>query len=262
MEQAELRAMLAADERHWWYRGRRRVIRAVIDALGLAPGARILDAGCGSGRTLDELSSYGSVAGIDASEQAVAAARARGHAEVRVGRLEALPWAAGSFDLVTALDVIEHTPDDRLTLGELRRVTRPGGHALLTVPAYQWLFSAHDVANRHYRRYARTGLLRATGESGWSVVRTTYFNTLLLAPAAAVRLATRGRDAHAGRSELSLTPALLNGALEWPLRAEAAWLARGRRLPAGLSLLALLRNPAGTTAGAAAGAGPAARVAR
>jgi SAM-dependent methyltransferase len=244
MDEAELQAMLATDELHWWYRGRRRVIRAVLDELALPARARILDTGCGSGRMLDELAGYGEVSGIDVSEAAAAAARARGHGDVQVGALERLPWEDAAFDLVTAFDVIEHTPDDRRTLAELRRVTRPGGLALITVPAYQRLFSAHDVVNQHYRRYARPSLFAAARDAGWRPGRSTYFNSVLLAPAAAVRLVQR-RHAHEpkARSDLALTPPRLNGLLELPLRAEAAWLRGGRRLPAGLSLLAVLHNP-------------------
>jgi SAM-dependent methyltransferase len=250
MDPRELQAMLDHDEHHWWYRGRRRIVRAQLDGLGLgheANGAppRILDAGCGSGRTLDELRDYGAVSGLELSDEGVAAARKRGHEDVRQGRVEALPWPDETFDLVTCLDVVEHTDDDRVTLRELRRVTRPGGHLLLTVPAYQALWSAHDVVNDHKRRYDRRMLRAAAAESGWSVERMTGFNALLLAPAAAVRLAQRRRavDPAAHTSELELSPPWLNAALELPLRAEAAWLRRGRTLPAGLSLLALLRRP-------------------
>jgi len=96
----ELQAMLAGDERHWWYRGRRRVLRAQLDRLPIPPGARLLDAGCGSGRTLDELARRGRVAGVDTSPEAVAAARRRGHRDVRVARVEDLPFPDGAFDLL------------------------------------------------------------------------------------------------------------------------------------------------------------------
>lgn len=236
--------MLRADDHHWWYRGRRRIVLDVIDRLGLAPSARILDAGCGSGRTLDDLALRGTVSGLDTEEVGVRAARARGHDDVRLGRVEEVPWPGATFDLVTCLDVIEHTPDDRRTLAELRRVTRPGGHLLLTVPAYPRLWSAHDVANRHYRRYTRTALCAAADAAGWREVDRTHFNTLLLAPAALMRWAERlpGRRPH-GRSDLEVTPTALNSLLERPLRVEAAALRRGWRLPAGLSILVLLRNP-------------------
>ncbi|HMJ32356.1 MAG TPA: class I SAM-dependent methyltransferase [Baekduia sp.] len=243
MTHDELQAMLASDERHWWYRGRRRVLRAELDRLPLAPDPRLLDAGCGSGRTLDELARYGRVSGIDLSPEAVAAAHRRGHRDVRVGHVERLPFPDATFDVVTCLDVVEHTPDDRATLAELRRVARPGGLLLVTVPAYQALWSWHDEVNLHYRRYDSSSLRAAARAAGWDVVGDTHFNSLLLGPAAAVRVAQRRRRRHT-HSDLDLTPLRLNGVLELPLRLEARLLASGTRLPAGLSLLAVLRRPA------------------
>src|SRR5882757_7940832 len=110
MTSDELQAMLSSDEDHWWYRGRRRVLRAELDRLPLDPDARLLDAGCGSGRTLDELARYGRVSGIDLSPEAVHAARRRGHDDVHVAAVEDLPFADETFDVVTCLDVVEHTP--------------------------------------------------------------------------------------------------------------------------------------------------------
>jgi SAM-dependent methyltransferase len=244
MDERLMKAMLDVDEHHWWYRGRRRVIEAELARLPLGASAEVLDAGCGSGRTLEQLRHLGRVSGIELNPEAAEIAQRRGDFDVRVGRLEELPWGVGTFDLVTCLDVIEHTPEDRVTLRELRRVTKPGGWLLVTVPAYQALWSQHDEANHHYRRYARDTLHAAAQEAGWSVARMTSFNTLLLAPAAAVRIAQRRRSATDYTPELRLGPSWLNTALEYPLRLEASWLARGRTLPAGLSLLAVLRNRA------------------
>lgn len=239
-----MKATLAVDEHHWWYRGRRRVIRAELDRLGLLPGARILDAGCGSGRTMQELARYGEVSGIELNDDAAQLARDREVGEVVVGRLEDLPWDDETFDLITCLDVIEHVPDDVAALVELRRVARPGAWLLVTVPAYQSLWSRHDEANHHYRRYERPSLRRAATSAGWDVTRMTSFNSLLLAPAAAVRLAQRRLGAGNGHTnDLAFGPAWLNDVLERPLAMEASWLSRGRTLPLGLSLLALLRRP-------------------
>ena len=125
----------------------------------------------------------------------------------RVSRapIEELPFPDSSFHLVTCLDVIEHIRDDQRALRELFRVTRPGGHLLVTVPAYQALWSAHDERNEHQRRYRRGSLRAVAAAAGWQLVRDTHFNSLLLAPAAAVRLAGRVRDVRR-RSELALTP--------------------------------------------------------
>jgi SAM-dependent methyltransferase len=244
MDDRLMKAMLDVDEHHWWYRGRRRIIAVELDRLPLPARARVLDAGCGSGRTLQELDRYGEVSGIELNPEAAAVARSRGAFDVRIGRLEELPWASGTFDLITCLDVIEHTPDDRATLAELLRVCAPGGWLLVTVPAYQALWSQHDEANHHYRRYARGTLQAAAVQAGWQVHRMTSFNSVLLPPAAAVRIAQRRRRSGNGeqRTNLDLGPAWLNGLLERPLQAEARWLSHGRTLPAGLSLLAVLQK--------------------
>jgi SAM-dependent methyltransferase len=245
MDATLMKATLAVDEHHWWYRGRRRIIRAELDRLPLRADTRVLDAGCGSGRTLVELVDYGAVSGLELNAEAAELARGRDLGEVVVGRLEELPWAEETFDLITCLDVIEHVPDDVEALVELRRVCRPGGWLLVTVPAYQALWSRHDEANHHFRRYSRRSLRRAAVTAGWTVKRMTAFNSVLLAPAAAVRVAQRRLGPPNGyTSDLDLGPAWLNDVLEWPLTLEAGWLGRGRTLPAGLSLLALLWRPA------------------
>ena len=239
-----MQATMEVDDHHWWYRGRRRIIRSELDRLPLVPGARILDAGCGSGRTLEELVDYGSVTGVELSEDAVEMARGRGLGEVVVGRLEELPFPDDSFDLITCLDVIEHTPQDGVALADLLRVCRPGGFMVVTVPAYPSLWSHHDEANHHYRRYSRRSLRAAVVGAGWGVCRISSFNSLLLAPAAVVRLAQRHRGTADGyTNDLEVGPPWLNTALEQPLRAEASWLAHGGTLPAGLSLITVLRKP-------------------
>jgi 2-polyprenyl-3-methyl-5-hydroxy-6-metoxy-1,4-benzoquinol methylase len=248
MDAQLMKAMLDVDERHWWYRGRREIIRAELEQLPLpTAGARLLDAGCGSGRTLEELERYGDVCGIDVNSEAADAARARGH-EVVTGPLEQLPWEAARFDVITCLDVIEHLPDERPAMLELARVCKPEGWMVLTVPAYPALWSHHDEANHHYRRYSRRTLRAAVAGAGWRIERMTSFNTLLLGPAAMVRVAERrlrsrqSLNGGSAPSTLHLGPAWFNAALEAPLRLEARWLAGGRRLAAGLSLLAVLRR--------------------
>lgn len=258
MDYFEVQAMLEHEDRHWWYRGRRRIVCQELANLCVGSGARVLDAGCGSGRLLDELGGYGHVTGLDLNPHAVEVARRRGHADVVQGPVEQLPWPEATFDLVISLDMVEHTADDRVTLRELRRVAKPGGRFLMTVPAYDALWSTHDVFNNHHRRYDRAMVRALAAETGWSIERLTYFNALLLPPAALVRLAQRRRHreliaaddrerAANGRahgvhdSDVELTPRWLSPALELPLLLEARWLRGGRRtLPAGLSLLAVL----------------------
>lgn len=238
-----MKTMLEVDEHHWWYRGRRRVIRAELDRLALPADALVLDAGCGSGRTMEDLLEYGRVYGVEVDPGATEIARARGVGEVRTGRLEELPFDDDTFDLITCLDVLEHVADDHVALQELRRVCKPEGWLLATVPAYPALWSLHDRINHHYRRYERRTLREAALDAGWSMRLVTSFCIFLLAPAAVVRLAQRGRTEDGYKPDLTIGPAWLNTILEQPLRLEASWLARGATLPAGLSLLALLQNP-------------------
>jgi SAM-dependent methyltransferase len=255
VQDSEFHAMLEADEHHWWYRGRRHVLAAELGRIELPRSARILDAGCGSGRTLDDLALLGAVSGVDANAEAVELARARGHRDVRVAPVERLPWPDETFDLVTCLDVVEHTDDDRAALAELHRVSRAGARLLLTVPAYPVLWSSHDVANQHRRRYVPRTLTAAAEAAGWAPVRHTFFNALLLPPAAAVRLGERIRNGRARTgSHLALTSPRLNRLLELPMRAEASLLRRGARLPAGLSLLAVFELDRQGAAGSSAGA--------
>ena len=177
------------------------------------------------------------------------------------GPVEQLVWPDETFDLVISLDMVEHTVDDRVTLRELRRVTKDGGRFLMTVPALRALWSSHDVFNNHFRRYDRRMMRSLAADTGWTIERMTYFNSLLLPPAAAVRLLQRFRhrelvaggngngevtnESQHGKhsSDVELTPPWMSPMLELPMKLEARWLDHGRRsLPAGLSLLAVMRR--------------------
>ncbi len=196
---------------------------ADVARLGLPPRARILDAGCGSGRNMVDLARWGAVTGVELSAAAAEAARGRHVGEVVEGSVLEMPFSEDSFDLAVCLDVIEHLQDDRAALRELRRVLAPGGALLVTVPAYQWLWSGHDEVNHHHRRYSRATLRRAAREAGWECERTTHFNSLLLPVAIALRALDR---LHARATESSLDlwvpPAPLNWLLQQPLHLEAA----------------------------------------
>jgi SAM-dependent methyltransferase len=232
-----------AEDRHWWYRGRRTVLSGVVGGLELPRPARILDAGAGSGRNMVELARLGTVTAVELSETSVALARGRGVGEVIAGSVLEMPFADDSFDLAVSLDGIEHLQDDLAALRELRRTVAPGGALLITVPAYQWLWSGHDEINHHHRRYTRRSLQRVAEQAGWRQLRTTYFNSLLLPVAIVLRVLDRVNRAKTTESSLDLwvPPAPVNWLLERPLALEAALIARGGRIPAGLSLLAVFR---------------------
>jgi SAM-dependent methyltransferase len=230
------------EDRHWWYRGRRTVLEQVIAGLQLPRPARILDAGCGSGRNMVELGRLGTVTGVELSGTSVSLARQREAGEVIEGSVLEMPFDSDSFDLAVSLDVIEHLEQEVDALAELRRVVAPGGSLLVTVPAYGWLWSGHDEINHHHRRYTRRSLQRVAEDAGWKQVRTTYFNSLLL-PVAILLRALERLNTKTTESSLDLwvPPEPLNWLLERPLALEAALIGRGGRIPAGLSLLAVFR---------------------
>lgn len=231
--------MAAVQQRHWWFVARRRILARVIGALGLPPAARVLDAGCGSGGNLALLAGFGRLSAMEYDAPARAAAAALGVCPVSPGRLpDDVPFAAGAFDLICLLDVLEHIDDDGATLRALAARLAPGGRLLVTVPAYAWLWSAHDEAHHHRRRYTAAALARCAAGAGLAVRRLGYFNSLLFPAIAAARLAGRllGRD---GASDAGLPPAPVNAALQAVFAAERH-LAPRWLFPFGTSVLAVL----------------------
>jgi len=236
------------EDTHWWFSGRRAVVREVLlRKLPRRSGLEVLDVGCGTGGMLVMLRELGSVSGIDTSEAALR------HARERLG--PAVPLSAGalpdglpagqSYDLVTAFDVIEHIPDAPAALRAIRGALRPGGALACTVPAYQFLWSRHDDLNHHQRRYTRALLARHLEEGGFRMAWSSYFNTLLFPPIAAVRLARKlvPERGEAAASDLKETPGPLNKVLEALFSAERLVVPRAP-LPFGVSLIALA-YPAG-----------------
>lgn len=239
MERQVYGQLYAMEDEHWWFRGRRAVIWALLGRARLPGSPRILDAGCGTGRNLREYGTLGEAVGVDPAPDAVAFCRERGLEGVRQAGLERLPFEDGAFDLLMAFDVLEHVEDDVGAMQELRRVAAPGASLVVTSPAYRWLWSSHDTSHHHYRRYTLREIVRRAEWAGWQVEAASYFNALLLPPIALVRLAERLGFRRAG-SDYELTPGPLNGLLELPLRGEARLIARGLRLPAGVSVGLLL----------------------
>src|SRR5262245_61971007 len=140
---------------------------------------RLLDLGCGTGGVLPHLAPYGEAIGLDPAPEAAKYCRQR-EVPMVVGSGLELPFADGSFDAVLALDVIEHVADDVALLREARRVLRPGGVLLVTVPALPWLWSSHDDVNHHFRRYTLTTLQQSLGRGGFRRERVSYYNATLL----------------------------------------------------------------------------------
>jgi SAM-dependent methyltransferase len=238
MERVVYQQMAELDQRHWWYRARREVIGALIRrSVRPPPHARILEIGCGTGHNLAMLGEFGHVDALELDEEA------RTFAEQRLGRpvmSAPLPELAGvadaQYDLIGALDVIEHIDDDRAAVASIAAKLRPGGKFVMTVPAHPWMWSAHDVVNHHKRRYSKRRLLQLIESSPLQLKAIGYFNSVLFPAAVAERLSSRlrGKD----NADVTLPPGLLNATLERAFAAERHLIGR-LPLPVGLSLFAV-----------------------
>ncbi len=231
--------MAEAEERHWWFRGRREFIRTAIDSLALPDSPVLLDAGCGSGGNLALLGEFGRVFGFEYDAEARKHASALNIATVGAGSLpDSIPFGTERFDVIGLFDVLEHLPEPVASLAALRERLAPGGAIVITVPANPWLWGPHDERHQHQRRYTGGTLRRHLSEARLRVEYLSHFNSLLLPLAVAQRL----RERLFGYStEHLMSGAVVNEALLRIWRLEHAWIPR-RRFPFGLSLLAIARS--------------------
>jgi len=228
---------------HWWFVGRRRILSAMIEWA--RPGRRdlrSLDIGCGTGVNLEHLRQYGPVIGLDNTHEAVRLCRAKGLSEVLLGDIFHLPFPEAAFDLVVAMDVIEHVDDDVGALREILRILKPGGLAYITVPAFMFLWSVQDDVSEHKRRYRLRGLRGAVEASGLKVRRITYMNTFMFPVILFLRWAIRLLRIRMD-SENRVDPGAANRPLAAIFSAEAKLLPR-IRLPFGVSVLCLAEKGA------------------
>ena len=238
MERIVYEQMAELDERHWWYRARRKILAELIRREACPPaGAEILEIGCGTGHNLAMLGGFGHVDALELDGPA------RAIAEGRLGRSvmsAPLPELAGvpqrHYDLVGAFDVIEHIDDDSAAIASIAKLLKPDGKFLITVPAYQWMWSAHDKVNHHKRRYSKRTLRELIEASPLRLDKVGYFNSLLFPLAVIERFASklRGKD----DADFKLPPAPLNSVLERTFASERHLVGR-LPLPAGLSLFAV-----------------------
>ena len=248
--------MFALEERHWWFRARRRIVldllrRYVQRCDGQRP--RLADLGCGCGANLAAFRAQYDAWGADATTAAAVHARSRVGQRVCLGRLpDSVPFAPASFDAVVMTDVLEHIDDDRGSAAAAVDLLVPGGVFVATVPAGQWLYTHRDAAHHHKRRYSRRSLARLMDGLDVRVEALTHANTLLFAPAAACRLASRWLPPR-GLTDLRVPPGPINRGLQAIYTAERHVLGHVR-LPFGLSLVLVARR-LGPGAAPAAGRG-------
>ncbi len=247
MRPDEYRVMFELEDAYWWYRGLRVLLRELLARYARADARRpmILDAGCGTGANLHLLEAYGHALGVDISEQAIAFCRARGIPSERVMRASVtdLPFRGGLFDLAVSFDVICNIVDDVGAMAEVGRVLKPGGIFIVQLPAYQWLWSRHDVAVGHKWRYTANTAREKLSRAGFALERLTHVNTLFFPFVAARRLLDRRalENGHVIRSEVTPLPRPLNATLSALYTAETRTAAH-IDFPYGLSIIAVARK--------------------
>ena len=257
MMQDEYRVMYEVEDSFWWYVGMRQNLLALLKKhwnWQTNPNPSVLDAGCGTGGILQkyihnfdnspEINTR-NVLGVDISDQAIRFCRSRGLVgKVSQASLVNLPFSREQFDIVSSFDVMCHMPDDRPAFAEIARVMRRGGIFITNLPAYQFLYSEHDVAVRIKRRYNKKLLASRLNEVGLQLVRLSYVNTLLFPPAATIRvvknLRGKGSDPNEAHSDLTPPPPTLNKLLTGLMGVEANILGKTNlNLPFGLSVMAV-----------------------
>ena len=243
-----LRATARAEARHFWFRGFRWFVRPLVDrALNGQSHARILDCGCGTGANLALFEQSGTTYGFDRSEVGLYIGRQLNRGRLVRANVTAVPFASGTFDLVTSFDVLYslEEPDEHAAVAEMFRLTRPGGHVLINVAAMAVLRGDHSVLSHEVRRYSRESLSRLMTNAGFAIERLTYTNTVLFLPLAAIRTRHRrrglAREAEA-QGEIAVPAAPVNALMSAVLFLESVWLRRFDS-PFGSSLLCLARKP-------------------
>ena len=232
--------MTKLQKEHWWYKARREILDKIISKCKLSVNAKILEIGCGTGGNLLMLQKHGNVFAMEMDEFASEYATRTTGVDVRKGRLpDNIPYNE-KFDLVCMFDVLEHIQDDKKALIEITKLLEPAGTLIITVPAYSWLYSAHDKMHNHYRRYSANALNEIISYSGLNILKISYFNTLLFPLVILTRLADmlRNSDESIGYS----TPNKIVNQLLYRTFSIERLLVNKICLPFGLSIFAVCKK--------------------
>ena len=244
MQQHTYAIMDRVEDSHWWFVGRRAILETFLRRISLSlvtrhSSLRILDVGCGTGANLEMLSQFGSAEGVDVSDEALDFCRSKGLA-VQKGLAETLPYADNTFDITTALDVVEHLDDDVAGLKEMHRVTKTGGYSLIFVPAFMWLWGVQDDISHHRIRYTRKQIVERLQKVGFTVERATYANFTFFAPVLGGRVFMRVTGIKPA-SENNINISALNGTFGKLFSAERHWL-KNLDFPFGVSIVVVAKK--------------------
>lgn len=248
MEQYLYKDLYQLEEQHWWHQAKRRLIlqglRWCEDHRGhlFSPKKeRLLDIGCGTGKNLESFAVKLSTFGVDMSAEALAFCRKRGFKELQQSDGTTLPYPNDNFTVATALDVVEHTDDDQL-LTEAYRVIRPGGYLIVTVPAFQFLWSKWDEVLHHKRRYTKKSLAKVTHQVGFTVLKISYAYSFLVLPVLIIRSIKQFFVKDEYQSDFKLSHPVINAIMKVVTAFEQKliwWLG----LPFGTSVVMIAQKP-------------------
>lgn len=237
MEQHTYAIMNRVEDSHWWFVGRRAILESFLQGIAgkiKTENPRILDVGCGTGANLEMLANFGEAEGVDVSDDALEFCKAKG-LKAHKGLAEELPFAGESFDVVTALDVVEHLDDDIAGLKEMHRVLKTGGRTLIFVPAFMWLWGVQDDISNHRIRYTKKQIVERLEKAGFEIERATYANWTFFAPILAGRTLMKITGIKP-ESENNVNVSALNGIFGKIFSAERLWL-RNFNFPFGVSIV-------------------------
>lgn len=243
MNPAAYLEMAETESRHWWFSGRRAILSKMIENLDLQQNSKILEVGCGTGGNLQMLAKFGKVSALemDANARAIASTKTNNLHDIKAGYCPSeIPFHDQRFDLICMFDVLEHIDQDTETLIAIKQLLAKNGRILITVPAYQWLWGAHDEFLHHKRRYSASELHQKIIAAGLQSLKISYFNTILFPLAAIVRIKDKllGNCAASGTA---VPPVLIN-ALFGALFGAERFLLERCNLPFGVSLLCVLKS--------------------
>ena len=240
MEPSLYPQMAALENKHWWFSARRTIVNYFLSQLNLPTNTKILEAGCGTGGNLSLLAQYGQVFAIESNEVAREFASKNRGVEVKAGTLpDNIPFQSEKFDLIVLLDVLEHLEEDARSLQALSKQLKIGGYLLVTVPALPFLWGQHDEKHHHYRRYVKTGLHQLVKNTGFKIIKLSYFNFFIFPMVLLIRLLHRFSKKE--QDELILPPSWLNWLLKKIFASERYFINR-MSLPIGVSLILIAQK--------------------
>ena len=244
MQQHTYAIMDEVEGSHWWFVGRRAILESFLQTIvqsltSKVQDLRILDVGCGTGANLEMLSQFGEAEGVDVSDDALEFCRLKG-LKAQKGLAETLPYADETFELTTALDVVEHLDDDVAGLKEMFRVTKRGGYSLIFVPAFMWLWGVQDDISNHRIRYTKKQIVERLEKAGYTIERATYANWTFFAPILGGRVFMKLTGIKP-ESENNINISALNGLFGKFFGAERFWL-RNFNFPIGVSIVVVAKK--------------------